>query len=151
MTLIRVGPEVIDSAQAQSQLTDRAASAGAIVTFMGCVRTDEGVETLTLEHYPAMTDKVLAEIAAEACARWPIEAYAIKHRVGEMRAGDVIVFVGVATKHRAEAFEATAFLMDQLKTRAAFWKKESGASGAHWVEERKSDIDAAASWSISNS
>lgn len=123
--------------------------AGAVVTFVGLVRdlVDKPIAAMELEHYPGMTEKALAAIEAEAQERWPTLAVTIIHRIGRLAAGDQIVFVGVASAHRQAAFEAAAFLMDYLKTRAPFWKKEVDARGAgHWVDARESDDHAAQRW-----
>lgn len=126
-----------------------AAGAGAVVTFVGLVRelADQPISAMELEHYPGMTEKALAAIEVEARGRWPLQAVTIIHRVGRLATGDQIVFVGVASAHRQAAFEAAAFLMDYLKTRAPFWKKELGADGqGQWVDARESDEDALRRW-----
>lgn len=125
------------------------AGAGAVVTFVGLVRelADQPISAMELEHYPGMTEKALAAIEVEARGRWPLQAVTIIHRVGRLATGDQIVFVGVASAHRQAAFEAAAFLMDYLKTRAPFWKKELGADGqGQWVDARESDEDALRRW-----
>ncbi|PHM48131.1 molybdopterin synthase catalytic subunit MoaE [Xenorhabdus miraniensis] len=122
---------------------------GAVVTFTGKVRNHnlgDNVKTLTLEHYPGMTEKMLRAIADEARQRWSLQRISIIHRVGELYPGDEIVFVGVTSSHRSMAFTAAEFIMDYLKTKAPFWKKESLAKGERWVETRKSDEDAANRW-----
>jgi molybdopterin synthase catalytic subunit len=102
---------------------------------------------MTLEHYPGMTEAELARVEEEALARWPLAASLVIHRIGELRPGDNIVLVVTASAHRDAAFEAAAFLMDYLKTRAPFWKKETGADGTgRWVEARGSDTEALARW-----
>jgi molybdopterin synthase catalytic subunit len=122
--------------------------AGAIATFIGTVRSsaDEPVEALELEHYPGMTERQLGKIVEEAVARWPLAGVRVIHRVGQLQQGARIVFVGVASAHRRDAFEACSFIMDYLKTRAPIWKKQHTAGGASWVEARASDDVAAASW-----
>lgn len=117
---------------------------GAIVTFTGLVRefTQDSGKSLFLEHYPAMTEKVLSEIIEQACQRWNINNVRLIHRVGHLAAGDQIVFIGVNSAHRAEAFLAGQFIMDFLKTEAPFWKKE----GDQWVEAKGSDTDAKNQW-----
>jgi molybdopterin synthase catalytic subunit len=103
---------------------------------------------MTLEHYPGMTEAELSRIEAEAQSRWPLQASLIVHRVGELKPGDNIVLVVTASAHRQAAFEAAGFLMDYLKTRAPFWKKETGASGnTVWVEAREADERAVRRWS----
>jgi molybdopterin synthase catalytic subunit len=122
---------------------------GAIVTFSGLVRDmheDQQVTGLFLEHYPGMTEKSLHAIAEEAQARWPLLAVTIIHRIGELKAGDQIVFVGVSSAHRSAAFSACEFLMDYLKTRAPFWKKSIQASGEIWVDAKESDAVASERW-----
>ena len=121
--------------------------AGALVTFSGIVRGGEGdVAAMMLEHYPGMTEAALEEIEAEACARWDLSASLIIHRVGRLMPGENIMMVAAASRHRKAAFEAAEFLMDYLKTRAPFWKKEETPEGARWVDAREADDDAAARW-----
>jgi molybdopterin synthase catalytic subunit len=123
---------------------------GAVASFIGVVRDlNEGgrVAEMTLEHYPGMTEKALDKIVAEARSRWNIYDALVIHRVGTLKPGDQIVLVVVAGAHRGEAFDACEFLMDYLKTRAPFWKKERTADGARWVEARESDDAAADRWS----
>jgi molybdopterin synthase catalytic subunit len=125
---------------------------GAVVTFSGLVRDmhdDQPVIGLFLEHYPGMTEKSLHEIAKEAQARWPLLALTIIHRIGELKAGEQIVFVGVSSAHRGAAFAACEFLMDYLKTRAPFWKKSIQANGECWVDAKESDTAASERWSQS--
>ena len=127
---------------------------GAVATFIGTVRNvneGAGVSTLSLEHYPGMTEKSLAGIVEEARGRWEVLACTVIHRVGTMAPTEQIVFVGVASGHRGDAFAACEFIMDYLKTRAPFWKKEDTAQGARWVEARDSDDSAAARWQASAS
>jgi molybdopterin synthase catalytic subunit len=122
---------------------------GAIATFIGVVRDlNDGadVTSMTLEHYPGMTEKALEAIVAEARERWDLIDAAVVHRVGELHPTDPIVLVAVASAHRGEAFQACEFIMDYLKTRAPFWKKEEGSRGGAWVESRDSDADAARRW-----
>ena len=123
------------------------AQAGAVVTFVGRVRDFDGTESgkasnFWLEHYPGMTEQVLAQIITQAEERWPILGVRVIHRVGEMLPCDQIVFVGVSSKHRSAAFAACEFVMDYLKTEAPFWKKE----GTHWVDAKESDTKAAKRW-----
>ena len=123
---------------------------GAISIFVGTVRDfneTAGVSTMTLEHYPGMTEKALAAIEAEARARWRILDVRIIHRIGELKPLDQIVLVAVTSAHRAEAFAACEFIMDYLKTRAPFWKKERIPEGERWVDARSSDDAAALRWS----
>ena len=146
---VRVQREDFDVAAEIAAMTAGRKDIGAIVTFTGRVRGDEGgVATMTLEHYPGMTEAELSRIEAEAQARWPLQASLIVHRVGELKPGDNIVLVVTASVHRQVAFEAAGFLMDYLKTRAPFWKKETDASGkSAWVEAREGDASAARRWS----
>lgn len=122
------------------------AGGGAVATFTGLVRDDGGVEQLFLEHYPGATDAALERLAAEAAARWSLTAAAVVHRVGAMKPGERIVFVGTAAPHRAAALDACAFLIDRLKTDAPFWKRETRGGDASWVADRTSDRDAAERW-----
>lgn len=123
---------------------------GAIVSFTGVVRGEshgEKLVSMTLEHFPGMTERELERIAVEARTRWSLQGVSVVHRVGELRPGERIVLVVTAAAHRQAAFEAAEFLMDYLKTRAPFWKRELRASGEYWVEARSSDDEAAARWS----
>lgn len=123
--------------------------AGAVATFMGLMRDHndgEQISQMTLEHYPGMTEAALRAISEEAGVRWPLYDVVILHRVGPLRPTDVIVFVGTTSTHRQAALDACAFIMDYLKTRAPFWKKETGAGGEHWVDARDSDDTAAQRW-----
>ncbi len=122
---------------------------GAVASFIGTVRDvneGTGVSTLTLEHYPGMTEKSLDEICAQAKARWDILDTLVIHRVGEMQPLDQMVLVAVTSAHRGEAFAACVFIMDFLKTRAPFWKKERTPQGERWVDARASDDAAAERW-----
>jgi molybdopterin synthase catalytic subunit len=126
-------------------------SVGAVAAFVGTVRdvnADASVAAMTLEHYPGMTEKALASIIDDAKARWAIADALVIHRVGALRPADQIVLVGVTSAHRGEAFAACEFIIDYLKTRAPFWKKEETPDGARWVEARVSDDDAAARWRV---
>jgi molybdopterin synthase catalytic subunit len=123
--------------------------AGAVVSFIGVVRGEshgEKLVSMTLEHFPGMTERELDRIAREARSRWSLSGVSVVHRVGELKPGERIVLVVTAAAHRKAAFEAAEFLMDYLKTRAPFWKRELRASGEHWVEARASDDEAAARW-----
>jgi len=122
---------------------------GAVASFIGTVRDvneGTGVSTMTLEHYPGMTERALEDICAQARARWDVYDVLVVHRVGELKPLDQIVLVAVTSAHRGEAFAACEFVMDYLKTRAPFWKKESTPQGSRWVQARASDDDAAARW-----
>lgn len=139
MITTRTQSQPFDAAQETALLTAGRTDIGALVTFTGLVRD----APLTLEHYPAMTEKQLASIATEAWARWPLLGGTVIHRHGTLAAGEPIVLVAIASAHRAAAFEAAEFLMDWLKTRAPFWKHEAGAG---WVAAKASDDDAANRW-----
>lgn len=122
---------------------------GGLGVFVGVVRDIAGnsaVAGMTLEHYPGMTERQLEAIEAEARARWPLEASLIVHRIGRLEPGDNIVLVACASAHRQAALDATAFLIDWLKTKAPFWKLEETSDGEHWVDARESDDAAAARW-----
>ncbi|MGD9918218.1 MAG: molybdenum cofactor biosynthesis protein MoaE [Paenirhodobacter sp.] len=123
------------------------ATVGAVVTFTGIVRDDTGtLQALELEHYPAMTEGAIAKIAAEAVARWDLADCLVIHRYGRLAVGDRIMMVATASRHRAAAFAAAEFLMDYLKSRAPFWKKEIGAQGEAWVAAKDADEDALKRW-----
>lgn len=131
------------------QLRERDQEIGALASFVGVVSArNEGdpVTALELEHYPCMTEQSIADIIAEARRRWPLLGARVIHRVGRLSIGDQIVFVGVSSRHRGAAFDACEFIMDFLKTRAPFWKKEYTANGARWVDAREGDAAAAARW-----
>jgi molybdopterin synthase catalytic subunit len=148
MPTIRVQAEDFDLATEYNALRGNP-KVGAIASFVGLVRDlneGSGVSTLTLEHYPAMTAKALAGIVEEAGRRWRVLDCTVIHRVGELKPLDQIVLVLVAGQHRGEAFAACEFIMDFLKTRAPFWKKEMTPQGARWVEARASDDAAAQRW-----
>lgn len=122
---------------------------GAVVCFTGYVREfnqGSNVQSLFLEHYPGMTDKALRQIATQAIQRWPLQAVHVLHRTGQLELGEPIVFVATTSAHREDAFNACAFIMDYLKTRAPFWKKEQTIDGNRWVDGRSSDQQAAARW-----
>lgn len=119
---------------------------GAIATFTGVVRGDDGLKSLTLEHYPGMTEREIGRAAAEAEKRWPLLAATIIHRVGTLTPGERIVLVAVASAHRTAAMEACQFLIDYMKTRAPFWKREERAGGSEWVKARDADDEALKRW-----
>ncbi len=123
-----------------------AKGAGAIASFTGTVRGDDGVTELLLEHYPGMTEAALVALAEEAMVRWDLMAVTMVHRVGSMEPGDRIVFIATAAAHRAAALESCAYLIDRLKTDAPFWKRERRGDSATWVEARDSDTAAAERW-----
>ena len=147
---VRVQREDFDVGAEVRRLGAGRTDIGAIVTFTGTVRSANDGDTIagmTLEHYPGMTEAELERVEAEAHTRWPLQASLVVHRIGALRPGDNIVLVVTASAHREAAFAAAEFLMDYLKTRAPFWKKEVGADGKeHWVEARDSDDRAAERW-----
>ena len=147
---VRVQQDDFDVGAEVKRLTEGDTDIGAVVTFIGTVRgTAKGrpIVSMTLEHYPGMTEDELARIEAAAHARWPLSGSLVIHRYGELRPGDNIVLVVTASRHRHAAFEAAEFLMDFLKSRAPFWKKETTAEGTgDWVDARDSDDAAMARW-----
>jgi molybdopterin synthase catalytic subunit len=147
--MIRVQEADFDIGAEIEALTAGKTHIGGVVSFIGLVRdfaVDTAISTMTLEHYPGMTERMLAGIEAEANRRWPLDATLIVHRHGALQPGDRIVLVITASAHRQAAFEAAEFLVDWLKTRAPFWKREAGPGGARWVEAKAADDDAAARW-----
>ena len=146
---VRVQAEDFDVGQELAKLTEGNHAIGGLAVFVGLVRDLAGgseISAMTLEHYPAMTEKMLAEIEAEARERWPLEASLVIHRFGRLEPGDQIVMVAAASAHRQAAFEANMFLVDWLKTKAPFWKQEHTEAGDKWVEARDSDDAAAERW-----
>jgi molybdopterin synthase catalytic subunit len=146
--MIKVQQQTIDIGAELAALSAGRTDIGAVASFVGLVRAHGGepITAMTLEHYPGMTEKKLAEIEAEAQARWPLQASLIVHRYGRMLPGEPIVLVATASAHRAAALEACAFLIDWLKTQAPFWKLEETAKTSRWVDARSADDDAAARW-----
>ena len=145
-THIRIQAEDFDVNDELESLTRAQHAVGALASFVGLVRADDGLVALTLEHYPGMTEREIARHVTEAAGRWPLNGVTIIHRVGRIEPGARIVLVAVASSHRGAAFEACQFLMDYLKIRAPFWKQEERAAGAQWVEARTSDESAAGRW-----
>ncbi len=146
---VRVQAEDFDASAEIAALAAGDFDAGAVVTFTGLVRGRAGetpISAMELEHYPGMTEKALEEIAEAAAARWPLTGATVIHRHGPLAPGDRIVLVVTASAHRQAAFEAAEYLMDYLKTRAPFWKKETTPDGAKWVDARETDDAAAARW-----
>ena len=146
---IKVQTELFDPGQLLNQLHADHLGVGAVVGFVGYVRDfNDGQEVagMLLEHYPGMTKKALGKIADEANARWPLLAVDVLHRVGQLEPGEPIVFVGVSSAHRQAAFDACNFIMDYLKTRAPFWKKENTPEGPRWVDAREIDDQALERW-----
>ena len=148
---MRVQMEAFDAGAELARLHAEHPGVGAVASFLGLVRDvneGAGVSTLTLEHYPGMTEKALTAILDAAAARWPVLDAVIVHRVGQLRPTEPIVLVAVACAHRHDAFAACAFVMDYLKTRAPFWKKETTPEGERWVEARAADAEAAGRWGV---
>jgi molybdopterin synthase catalytic subunit len=146
---IRVQTEDFDVSHEVAALRRHNPQVGAVVTFIGTVRDiNEGssVAEMELEHYPGMTEKALEDIVEQAKARWDIGDALVIHRVGPLLPKDQIVLVAVTSAHRGEAFDACEFIIDYLKTRAPFWKKEQTPQGARWVDARVTDDDALAKW-----
>jgi molybdopterin synthase catalytic subunit len=143
---VRIQREDFDPGAELSTLGTKNGDAGAIASFIGIVRADDGMRAMTLDHYPGFAEREIATHVAEARSRWPILSVRIVHRVGRLTPGERIVFVGVASRHRGAAFAAAEFLMDYLKTRAPFWKLEERENGANWVEARESDDERAQRW-----
>ena len=145
---VRVQEADFDVSAELAALSAGRTDVGAVASFVGLVRgvAEGGGGAMTLEHYPGMTERALSEIEAEARARWPLDGVVIVHRVGRLAPGDRIVLAAAASRHRKAAFEAAEFLMDYLKTRAPFWKKEEGPYGASWVDARESDEAEARRW-----
>ena len=145
--MIRVQREDFDPGAELEALSAGNTGIGGVASFIGLVREIGGADSaMTLEHYPGMTEKKLAEIEAEARGRWPLDACLVIHRYGRLEPGERIVMVATASAHRSAALEACAFLIDWLKTRAPFWKLEETAAGANWVAAREGDDAAAARW-----
>jgi len=149
MNEIRVQAEPLDPNREVDLLRADNPAIGGVVSFIGLMRDSnqgDAVTGMALEHYPGMTEKALGRIVDEACRRWDLLGCRVVHRVGEMRPTDPIVVVAVASSHRGEAFRACEFIIDYLKTRAPFWKKETTASGGRWVDARHSDAQSEARW-----
>ncbi len=149
MPLVRVQTQDFDVGRELDALTQGRRDVGAVASFVGLVREasdGQAIEGMTLEHYPGMTEKALEDICAQADSRWDLIDMVVVHRVGSLVPGDRIVLVGVASAHRGEALAACEFIMDYLKTRAPFWKREDTPSGPRWVEARASDDSAAERW-----
>ena len=149
MPLVRVQTEAFDVGREIAALTEGRTDVGAVAAFVGVVRDGNdghAIRAMTLEHYPGMTEKALDEICRQAHERWDLIDSRVIHRVGTLRPGEAIVLVAVSSAHRGEAFAACEFIMDYLKTRAPFWKKEDTPEGARWVEARATDDRAAGRW-----
>ncbi|MER9136486.1 molybdenum cofactor biosynthesis protein MoaE [Mesorhizobium sp. M0047] len=147
--VVRIQAQDFDVAAEIARLTQGRADIGAVVTFSGLCRDEQGtLSALELEHYPGMAEAEISRIAAEAVQRWPLQGLTAIHRHGKIAPGDNIVLVVAASAHRQAAFEAANFLMDYLKSRAPFWKKEHRADGSEggWVEAKEADASAAQRW-----
>lgn len=147
-TLIQVQQDPFDQNAIYKWLSEQH-SVGATTLFVGKVREmnlGDSVSGLYLEHYPAMTEKALREIVDEARSRWELQRVAVIHRIGQLYTGDEIVLVGVSSAHRGNAYHANEFIMDYLKTKAPFWKRETTNHGDRWIEGRESDQEAADKW-----
>jgi len=143
---IRVQAEPFDYGQECADFAAAQDGAGAVVTFCGIVRGDGGLEAMEIEHYPGMTERALTAIADEAARRWALTGVLVLHRHGTLSPGAHIMMVATAAPHRASAFSAADFLMDYLKSRAPFWKKEHRPEGPSWVAAKASDEDALTRW-----
>lgn len=144
---VRVQEERFDLGHEASRFADAASGAGAVVTFTGLVRDNDGsLSAMEIEHYPGMTERAIAKIVDEATARWQLADALVIHRYGRLGANEPIMMVATASRHRADAFSAAEFLMDYLKSRAPFWKKEIGADGISWVAAKDEDEDALKRW-----
>ena len=147
---VRVQPQDFDVSAELAALRRQSRQTGAIASFVGVVRDmNEGqqVATMELEHYPGMTENSIASIVDEACQRWQLFGVTVVHRIGKLAPTEQIVLVAVSAAHRSESFAACEFIMDYLKTRAPFWKKELTPEGGRWVQSRRSDQIAADRWS----
>lgn len=148
--LISVQTEDFDLSHIIKSMTQGRQDIGAITSFIGLVRdlASNDLISMTLEHYPGMTESALEDIAKQAESRWDIQDVAVIHRYGELFAAEQIVLVAVASQHRSEAFQACEFIMDYLKTSAPFWKKEKTQQGESWVEAKETDDEAKARWDL---
>ncbi|MDZ7825762.1 MAG: molybdenum cofactor biosynthesis protein MoaE [Gammaproteobacteria bacterium] len=148
---VRVQQADFDPGAEHEAIRRRAPNCGALVSFVGCVRDlaeDGEVTALELEHYPGVTERSVETVVRDALERWPLGAVTVVHRVGRLEPGERIVLVITASAHRRAAFESADFVMDHLKTRALFWKKEHRRDGARWVRSRDDDHAAAARWQV---
>ncbi|MCA1774866.1 MAG: molybdenum cofactor biosynthesis protein MoaE [Loktanella sp.] len=144
---IRVQDGRFDVGAELNAFTERQTKAGAVVSFTGIVRdTDGGLRHMEIEHYPGMTESALSDIAGQAMQRWALTDALVIHRFGRLAPSETIMMVATASAHRADAFAAADFLMDYLKSRAPFWKKEVTAEGSDWVAAKDSDEDALSRW-----
>ncbi|WP_299281078.1 molybdenum cofactor biosynthesis protein MoaE [uncultured Tateyamaria sp.] len=144
---VRVQEAAFDLGAESAGFAARCTTSGAVVTFTGIVRdVADGLEAMEIEHYPGMTEAALRDIATEACNRWTLEDALVIHRHGRLAPGEMIMMVATAAPHRKDAFEAAEYLMDYLKSRAPFWKREMTRAGAAWVAAKDTDEDALTRW-----
>ena len=147
MARVAIQEAALDLGSETAALTAGRTDIGGVASFVGVCRADDGLAAMVLEHYPGMTERAIARIAAEAEARWPLSGCTVIHRVGRLCPGEPIVLVLTASAHRVAALESCAFLIDWLKTRAPFWKREEFADGrSRWVDARAEDDAIAARW-----
>jgi molybdopterin synthase catalytic subunit len=146
MSQIRIQHEDFDPGAEIAALGQTTGNVGAIASFVGLVRGDDGLVAMTLDHYPDFAEREISAHVAQAKERWPLLGVRIVHRVGRLTPRERIVFAGAASSHRHAAFEAAEFLMDYLKTRAPFWKLEERVNGASWVEARSEDHESVKRW-----
>lgn len=147
--MISVQAGDFDPAAEYAALRDSGTGTGAIATFTGLVRDSgdtKGVTGLYLEHYPGMTEQVISGLIEEASSRWNVRKARVIHRIGRLALQDQVVFVGICSGHRSDAFAACQYIMDALKTSAPFWKKELTETGEHWVEQKSSDVARGEAW-----
>ena len=145
--MLRLQTDQFDAGAEANAFTERALGAGAVVTFTGIVRdTDAGLRGMEIEHYPGMTERSIAAIMEDARSRWHLTDAMVIHRHGRLAVGEPIMMVATAAPHRADAFAAAEFLMDYLKSRAPFWKKEMGSGGESWVAAKDDDEAALGRW-----
>lgn len=143
---VTVQPAPFDPGAELAAFTAGATGAGAVVTFTGVVRPDDGLTGMEIEHYPGMTEKAILGIVQDAIRRWALVDVLVMHRHGPLIPGEAIMMVATAAPHRGDAFAAAEFLMDYLKSRAPFWKKALGAGGEAWVAAKDADEDALKRW-----
>lgn len=145
---VRVQEAAFDAGEELNAFSNGLSGSGAVVSFSGIVRNEGGnLQRLEIEHYPAMTETAISEFVEQARTKWDLEDCLVIHRYGPLNVGEAIMMVATAAPHRMSAFEAADFLMDYLKSRAPFWKKEVSEAGEHWVASKATDEDALSRWS----
>lgn len=146
--VVRVQEAAFDLGAEVEAFTKAQTQAGAVVSFTGIVRDlpGGGLDRMVIEHYPGMTERALTEIHDQACDRWALADALLIHRYGDLKPGALIMMVATAARHRGDAFQSAEFLMDYLKSRAPFWKKEFTSDGAEWVDSKSTDEDALKRW-----